>query len=156
MKTKGKLGIVGALIVIVIASLSVFTVDQTKQAIVIQLGKPLEGIYGPGLHFKVPFFQQVIEFERRILVYDATPTEILTQDKKNLVVDNYTKWVIADPLKFYTTVRNENGAQSRLDDIVYAQLRVELGQHDLSDIVSKTRGEIMTTVAKKTADRAKK
>jgi len=88
-------------------------------------------------------------------VYDATPTEILTQDKKNLVVDNYTKWAIVDPLKFYTTVRNENGAQSRLDDIVYAQLRVELGQHDLSDIVSTTRGEIMTTVAKKSADRAK-
>lgn len=155
MKTKGKLGIIAALIVIVVVSLSVFTVDQTKQAIVIQLGKPLEGIYGPGLHLKVPFIQQVMQFEKRILVYDATPTEILTRDKKNLVVDNYTKWSIKDPLKFYTTVRNENGAQSRLDDIVYAQLRVELGQHDLSDIVSTTRGAIMTKVTQESAVRAK-
>jgi len=155
MNIKGKIGIVIGLIVIFIASLSLFTVDQTQQAIVIQLGKPLGGIYGPGLHFKVPFIQQVIQFEKRILVYDATSTEILTKDKKNLVVDNYTKWSIADPLKFYTTVRNENGAQSRLDDIVYAQLRVELGQHDLSDIVSTTRGDIMTKVTKESAVRAK-
>jgi len=155
MNIKGKLGIVAGLIVIFIASLSVFAVDQTQQAIVIQLGKPLGGIYGPGLHFKVPFIQQVIQFEKRILVYDATSTEILTKDKKNLVVDNYTKWSIVDPLKFYTTVRNENGAQSRLDDIVYAQLRVELGQHDLSDIVSTTRGDIMTKVTKESAVRAK-
>ena len=155
MKIKGKIGIIVGLIIIFVASLSVFTVDQTQQAIVIQLGKPLKGIYGPGLHFKVPFIQQVIQFEGRILVYDATPTEILTKDKKNLVVDNYTKWSIADPLKFYTTVRNENGAQSRLDDIVYAQLRVELGQHDLSDIVSTTRGDIMTKVSKEAAVRAK-
>lgn len=155
MKTKGKLGIIAALIVIFVASLAVFTVDQTQQAIVIQLGKPLAGTYGPGLHFKVPFIQQVVQFERRILVYDATPTEILTRDKKNLVVDNYTKWAIVDPLRFYTTVRNENGAQSRLDDIVYAQLRVELGQHDLSDIVSTTRDIIMTKVTKKSAERAK-
>jgi len=155
MKIKGKIGIIVGLIIIFVASLSVFTVDQTQQAIVIQLGKPLGGIYGPGLHFKVPFIQQVIQFEGRILVYDATPTEILTKDKKNLVVDNYTKWSIADPLKFYTTVRNENGAQSRLDDIVYAQLRVELGQHDLSDIVSTTRGDIMAKVSKEAAVRAK-
>jgi len=155
MKTKGKLGIIAALIVIFVASLAVFTVDQTQQAIVIQLGKPLAGTYGPGLHFKVPFIQQVVQFERRILVYDATPTEILTKDKKNLVVDNYTKWYIEDPLRFYTTVKNENGAQSRLDDIVYAQLRVELGQHDLSDIVSSTRDFIMTKVTKKAAERAK-
>jgi len=155
MKTKGKLGIIAALIVIFVASLAVFTVDQTQQAIVIQLGKPLAGTYGPGLHFKVPFIQQVVQFERRILVYDATPTEILTKDKKNLVVDNYTKWYIEDPLRFYTTVKNENGAQSRLDDIVYAQLRVELGQHDLSDIVSSTRDFIMTKVTKKAVERAK-
>ena len=155
MKIKGKIGIIAGLIVIFVASLSVFTVDQTQQAIVIQLGKPLSGIYGPGLHFKVPFIQQVVQFERRILVYDATSTEILTKDKKNLVVDNYTKWTIVDPLRFYTTVINENGAQSRLDDIVYAQLRVELGQHDLSDVVSTTRGDIMTKVAKKAAERAK-
>ena len=154
MKLKGKIGVIAGLIVIFVVSLSLFTVDQTQQAIVIQLGKPLEGIYGPGLHFKVPFIQQVMTFEKRILVYDASPTEILTKDKKNLVVDNYTKWAITNPLRFYTTVRNENGAQARLDDIVYAGLRVELGQHNLSDIVSETRDALMMKVTEKSAKRA--
>jgi len=135
------------------AAQSLFVVDQTQQAIVIQLGKPIEGISAPGLHLKIPFIQRVIYFEKRILVYDAAPTEILTKDKKNLVVDNYTKWKIVNPLKFYKTVKNVMGAQARLDDIVYAQLRVELGQHNLSDIVSKSRSEIMATVTKKSAGR---
>jgi membrane protease subunit HflC len=97
----------------------------------------------------------VVYFENRVLVYDAAPTEILTRDKKNLVVDNYAKWIITDPLMFYKTVKNITGAQSRLDDIVYAQLRVELGRHDLSDIVSKSRDEIMSTVTKESSKRVK-
>jgi len=152
---KTKLTIIILFLVVFVVSLSIFTVDQTQQAIVIQLGKPLEGIKGPGLHVKVPFIQQVINFESRILVYDAAPTEILTQDKKNLVVDNYAKWKIIEPLKFYKTVKNEMGAQSRLDDIVYAQLRVELGKHTLEDTVSMTRDEIMNTVTKKSNELAK-
>jgi len=155
MNMKGKIWIIVAFLVVLAMSLSLFTVEQTEQAIVIQLGKPFGGINEPGLHLKIPFVQEVVYFEKRILVYDASPTEILTRDKKNLVVDNYTKWKIADPLKFYTTVKNERGAQARLDDIVYAQLRVELGKHNLSSIVSKTRSEIMETVTKKSADRAK-
>lgn len=152
MKKKGTLVIIVLFIIALAASQSLFTVDQTQQAIVIQLGKPIEGISAPGLHLKIPFIQRVKYFERRILVYDAAPTEILTKDKKNLVVDNYTKWKIVNPLKFYKTVKNAMGAQSRLDDIVYAQLRVELGQHDLSNIVSKSRNEIMATVTEKSAE----
>lgn len=155
MNMKGKIWIIVAFLVILAMSLSLFTVEQTEQAIVIQLGKPFGGINEPGLHMKIPFIQEVVYFEKRILVYDASPTEILTRDKKNLVVDNYTKWKIIDPLRFYTTVKNENGAQARLDDIVYAQLRVELGQHDLSNIVSKNRSEIMETVTRKSAERGK-
>lgn len=152
---KTKLTIIILFLVVFLVSLTIFTVDQTQQAIVIQLGKPLEGIKGPGLHFKVPFIQQVINFETRILVYDAAPTEILTQDKKNLVVDNYAKWKITEPLKFYKTVKNVSGAQSRLDDIVYAQLRVELGKHTLEDTVSMTRNAIMDIVTKKSNELAK-
>jgi membrane protease subunit HflC len=155
MKNKGFIGLIIVFVVAVLASQSLFTVDQTQQSIVIELGKPIEGVQAPGLHFKRPFIQQVEYFENRILLYDAAPTEILTKDKKNLVVDNYTKWRIINPLTFFKTVRNEVGAQSRLDDIVYAQLRVELGQHDLSDIVSTTRNEIMAIVTKKSSDRAK-
>jgi membrane protease subunit HflC len=155
MKIKGKIWIIVAFLIVLAMSLSLFTVEQTEQAIVIQLGKPFGGINEPGLHMKIPFIQEVVYFEKRILVYDASPTEILTRDKKNLVVDNYTKWKITDPLRFYTTVKNERGAQARLDDIVYAQLRVELGQHNLSSIVSKTRSEIMETVTRKSAERGK-
>jgi len=155
MKKKGTLLLTIFFVVALGVSISVFTVDQTQQAIVIMLGKPMEGIFGPGLHFKIPFVQQVVYFENRILVYDAAPNEILTQDKKNLVVDNYTKWKITNPLKFYKTVKNIMGAQSRLDDIVYAQLRVELGRHDLSDIVSTTRTDIMSIVSKKADERSK-
>jgi len=151
---KAKLTIIILFLCVFVVSLSVFTVDQTKQAIVIQLGKPLEGVKGPGLHFKVPFIQQVVFFESRILVYDAAPTEILTEDKKNLVVDNYAKWKITQPLMFYKTVKNELGAQSRLDDIVYAQLRVELGKHTLEDTVSITRDDIMNIVTKRSNELA--
>lgn len=149
MRKTGAFGIIVVLVIIVVVSSAVYTVDQTKQAIVIQMGKPVGGISGPGLHFKIPFVQQVVFFERRILLYDAPPAEILTKDKKNLVVDNYTKWRIVDPLRFYKTVKGEPGAQSRLDDIVYAQLRVELGRHELGDIVSKTRNKIMQIVTSK-------
>jgi len=126
-----------------------FTVDQTEQAFLLQLGKPVGGILGPGLHFKIPFLQQVMHFEQRILAYDAAPAEILTKDKKNLVVDNYSKWQITDPLKFYQTVKTIEGAQSRLDDIIYAQLRVELGVHTLTEVVSEKRSELMKKVTQK-------
>ncbi len=154
MKKAESLGLIVALVAVMVVSLSVYTVDQTKQAIVIQLGKPVGGVSVPGLHFKIPFIQRVVFFESRILVYDAPPAEILTKDKKNLVVDNYTKWKIVDPLKFYKTVKSEMGAQSRLDDIVYAQLRVELGKHDLVDIVSITRDEVMKIVSDKSDSHA--
>jgi len=154
---KGKSFFVTILLLIgaLLLSQSLFTVDQTEQAIVIQLGKPLEGISVPGLHFKIPFIQEVILFDKRILLYDAEPTEILTKDKKNLLVDNYAKWRIREPLTFYKTLKNETGAQLRLDDIVYAQLRVELGRHTMEDIVSTTRNDIMTIVTKKSDELAK-
>ncbi|MCD6293265.1 MAG: protease modulator HflC [Deltaproteobacteria bacterium] len=138
------------LIVLVVAAVLIFNaffiVDQTQQALVLQLGKPVKVIKEPGLAFKIPFLQQVTYFDRRLLHYDAAPAEIITSDKKNLVIDNYSKWKIVDPLKFFKSVRAESGAQSRLDDIIYSQLRVELGKETLIDIVSKVREEIMHTV----------
>ena len=123
-----------------------FTVDQTQKAILLQLGKPVKEINNPGLHFKIPFIQNVIFFDNRVLEYDSAPAEILTQDKKNLVVDNYAKWKIKSPLKFYETVKNYYGAQERLDDIIYSELRVVLGKHTLQEIVSLKRSEIMTFI----------
>jgi membrane protease subunit HflC len=128
---------------------SVYIVDQTQRAIVLQLGKPVGDSQGPGLHFKIPFVQNVIFFDHRILEYDAQPAEILTKDKKNLVVDNYSRWRISDPLLFYRTVHNIEGGRSRLDDIIYAELRVSLGRFTLTEIVSSDRAEIMTQVTEK-------
>jgi len=128
---------------------SVYTVDQTQRAIVLQLGKPVGDSKGPGLHFKIPFVQNVIFFDNRILEYDAPPAEILTKDKKNLVVDNYSRWRISDPLLFYRTVHNIEGGRSRLDDIIYAELRVSLGRFTLTEIVSSDRAEIMSQVTEK-------
>ena len=141
-----KLGLVVLVIVAVFIFNGLFVVDQTQQALVIQLGKPIKVVKEPGLAFKIPFLQQVTYFDRRLLHYDAAPAEIITSDKKNLVIDNYSKWTIVDPLKFFQSVRTEAGAQSRLDDIIYSQLRVELGKETLIDIVSKVREEIMHTV----------
>ena len=150
----------GPLVIVVVAILIVlnsafFTVDETKQAIILQLGKPVSGVKGPGLHFKIPFLQEVQFFESRYLDYDASPAEILTEDKKNLVVDNYAKWKIVDPLKFYRTVRNVSGALSRLDDIIFAELRVELGRHLMANIISQKRADIMAVVTERSDQQAR-
>ncbi len=141
-----------ALVIVAVALFFVvnafFIVDQTEQALVLQLGKPVRVIKEPGLNMKIPFLQQVVSFDRRLLHYDAAPAEIITKDKKNLVIDNYSKWQIIDPLKFYQSVRTEAGAQSRLDDIIYSELRMELGKETLNDIVSKVRERIMLTVTR--------
>ncbi|WP_319777440.1 protease modulator HflC [Maridesulfovibrio sp.] len=125
---------------------SAYIVKQTEKAIVLQLGKPKSGPMGPGLHFKLPFVQNVIYFDSRLLEYDARPAEILTKDKKNMVVDNYSKWRISDPLQFYRTVRSIPRAQARLDDIIYAELRVALGRYTLIEIISSDRTSIMEEV----------
>lgn len=131
-----------------------FIVDQTQSAIIIQLGKPVRTITAPGLQMKIPFIQDVVYFDNRILNYDADPKEIITRDKKSLVVDNFAKWRILDPLKVYQSVRDEKGAQLRLDDIIYSELRVDLGTKDLIEIVSGVRTEIMQIVTKASTEKA--
>ncbi|WP_457572076.1 protease modulator HflC [Desulfovulcanus sp.] len=136
-------------LLLLVASQCLFIVDQTQRAIVLQLGKPVGSDLGPGLHFKLPFVQNVIYFDHRVLEYDAPPAEILTKDKKNLVVDNYSRWRIKDPLTFYRSVRTISSGLSRLDDIIYAELRVALGQYLLTEVVSSKRSQIMSQVTEK-------
>ena len=151
---KGTLLIVLIVAILILANLSLFIVDETKQAIVLQFGKPIRTISEPGLSWKIPFIQNVVFFEDRLLVYDAAPTEIITKDKKTLIVDNYARWRIIDPLKFLQTVRDLNGAQARLDDIVYSELRVDLGLFDMSEIVSERREGIMKRVTEISNEKA--
>jgi membrane protease subunit HflC len=151
---KGTLLIILIVAILFLANLSLFIVDETKQAIVLQFGKPIRAIKDPGLNWKLPFVQNVVFFEDRLLVYDAAPTEIITKDKKTLIVDNYARWKIIDPLKFLQTVRDLNGAQARLDDIIYSELRVDLGLFDMSEIVSERREGIMKRVTEISNEKA--
>ncbi|MHC4325355.1 MAG: protease modulator HflC, partial [Planctomycetota bacterium] len=152
--------LISAIVIIVILAgvlaASLFTVDETEQAIVFQLGKFVKEVKQPGLHFKIPLIQTAHKFEARVLEYDAAEKPIITQDKKHLDIDNYARWKITDPLKFYQTVETEFGAQGRLDDIVFSELREELARHTLTEIVSVNRSQIMDKVAEqcdqKTAD----
>ena len=140
--------IIGGVIAIVILSSSMFTVHMTQNAVVLELSKPKEIITEPGLYFKLPFIQKVRYFSKQLLDNDSNPTEVITKDKKNLLVDNFTMFRIVDPLKFLETVRGERSARARLDDIIYSELRVEIGTHDLHDVVTETRDSIMAKVTK--------
>lgn len=128
-----------------------FTVNEIQYAIVFQFGKSQNVVTEPGLYFKIPLIQNVSYFDSRILEYDAAPKPVVTQDKKTLIVDNFARWKIDDPLQFFKSVRNEGIAVSRIDDIIYSILREELGKHDLIEIVNYNRSEIMATVTEKSA-----
>ncbi|MEE9240242.1 MAG: protease modulator HflC, partial [bacterium] len=105
-------------------------------------------------NLRTPFIEQLTFFDKRLLEYDSNPTEIITQDKKTLVVDNFSRWRIIDPLMFLRTVRDEVGAQARLDDIIYSELRLELGRKDLVDIVAHDRAELMDQVTRESNQKA--
>ena len=137
--------------VIILLQQSLFIVQQTQQALVIQLGHPLDKVYRPGLHMKLPFIQNVVYFDARILDYDARPAEALTSDLKSMVLDNYARWKIVDPLRFYRTMRTEANAQARLDAVIYSQIRAHIGRHTLTEVVNDKRTAIMDSVTEKTS-----
>ena len=137
--------LIGLIIILVlIGSQSIFIVNQTEKALVIQLGDPVDKVFGPGLHFKIPLIQTVVRFDARVLDYEARAAEALTSDKKAIVLDNYARWRIIDPLQFYRSVRTIPGAQARLDDVVYSQLRAQ--------VVSSKRSGIMADVTRRASD----
>ena len=136
-------------ILAVVGFSSIFIVDETQQVVILQLGKPGKTVTEPGLNVKLPFpFQEKITFDDRLLEYDSPPEEILSKDKKSLIVDNYVRWKIVDPLQFLKTVQAIPTAKSRMDDIVYSELRRELGTHDMVEIITENREEIMDIVTR--------
>tara|TARA_B100000427_G_scaffold249061_1_gene212191 strand:+ start:864 stop:1709 length:846 start_codon:yes stop_codon:yes gene_type:complete len=122
-------------------------VDETEQIVILQFGKPVRTLKNPGLNWKLPApFQTSNSFEKRLLEYDVPPEEILSRDKKSLIIDNYVRWRITDPLLFLQTVAAIPTAKTRLDDIVYSELRQELGTHDMVEIITENRELIMDKV----------
>jgi membrane protease subunit HflC len=134
-------------VIVLLGLTSVFIVNETEQVVIPQFGKPVRTIVAPGLYMKVPFpIQEKMVFDDRLLEYDSPPEEILSRDKKSLIVDNYVRYRIVDPLQFLKTVQAIPIALSRMDDIVYSELRRELGTHDMAEIITQNREEIMQTV----------
>jgi membrane protease subunit HflC len=116
--------------------LSAFTVDQTEQAIVTQFGRPVrDPINQPGLHFKLPFVQQVTRFDKRYLAWDGPMVEMSTKDKTYLQVDTFARWRITDPMKYFLRLRDERSAQSRLEDILGSETRTAIAKHELIEVV---------------------
>ncbi|HMB30803.1 MAG TPA: protease modulator HflC [Desulfohalobiaceae bacterium] len=140
--------VVVVILLLILVGQSFYTVDQTERAMVLQMGKPVAISLNPGLHFKLPFLQNVIKYDIRVQEYDVEPEEILTKDKKNLVVDNYCRWRIEDLLGFYRSVRNFSSAVDRIDDVVYGEIRELLGKNTLNEIVTSKRVQIMQEVTK--------
>ncbi|MCD5402135.1 protease modulator HflC, partial [candidate division NPL-UPA2 bacterium] len=137
-----------AVVILVVVSQALFTVDEREQVIIIQLGEYIRSIDEPGLHFRLPFIQSVQRLERRVLLSDVPATEFLTLDKERLVIDSYTRWRIIDPHLFFKAVRDERGAKLRIDGIVISKLREQLAEHVLWDIIGPQREPIMETVAR--------
>ena len=135
--------------------ISAYTIDETEQGIILEFGRPVGGsITNPGLHFKFPW-RQLVKLEKRILEYDVEAREILSLDKRRIVVDNYARWKISDPLQFYKSVRTINGGLNRIDPIIYSELRVELGKHNLTEIVDNRREAIMEIVTNEARQKLK-
>lgn len=137
-----------AFIILFFSNTFFFIVDETNQVVLTRFGKNIRTVTKPGLYIKTPFIDLTHYFDKRILDYDSSPKEILTADKKNMVIDNFAKWRIVEPLKFYESVGNEYQAQLRLDDIIYSVLRERLGNYTLDQIVSPKRVAIMKEVTK--------
>ncbi len=138
--------IVALLIVTFLVGSSVYTVSEVNQAIITQFGEPVgEPVTEPGLHFKLPFVQRANMFEKRFLEWDGFPNQVPTRDRRFIWVDTYARWRITDPLLFFQRLRDERGAQSRLDDILDGETRNAVARHDLIEIVRSSNREPLDT-----------
>lgn len=122
---------------------SVFFVDQGEQALVLQFGRPMGGaITEPGVHFKTPFIQEVRRYDKRLLSWDGDPNQIPTRGREFISIDTTARWRIVDPLRFLMSVRDENGAQARLDDIIDSSVRDNISSTELTEIVRSRDWEV--------------
>jgi len=148
--------IVPAIVVVgVILFQSLFIVKETNQAIVLQFGDPKKIITEAGLNFKLPFIQNVVFLDRRVLNLDNPPEEVIASDQKRLIIDAITRFQIVDPLKFYISVGNERVARSRLSTIINSRIRGVLGTQDLATLLSTERTKQMTIIRNDVNEEAK-
>ena len=143
-------------VVAVVAFFSIFIVKEVNQAIVLQFGDPKKIITKPGLNFKLPFIQNVVFLDKRILNLDAPPEEVIASDQKRLIVDAFARIQIVDPLKFYISVGNERVARSRLSTIINSRIRSVLGRQRLQTLLSEDRTKQMALIQEGVNNEAEK
>ena len=153
---KKSTGIILGLVVFatIIVYNSLFFVEQRVQTLVLQFGEPVRVIQEPGLNFKIPLAQNIVRFDKRILLFDNNSEEIIAADKKRLIVDAFVRYKIVDPLKFYQTVRYEAALNNRLGSVVNNSLRAVLGRVPLKAVISDRRELLMQEVSGLVANRA--
>ncbi|MBM3631220.1 MAG: protease modulator HflC [Alphaproteobacteria bacterium] len=134
------------ILIFILSFFSIFIVKEVNQAIVLQFGDPKRIILNPGLNFKIPFIQNVVLIDKRILNLDSPPEEVIASDQKRLIVDAIARFKIVDPLKFYISVGNERVARSRLATIINSRIRNVLGQQELQTLLSKDRTKQMAII----------
>ena len=144
------------LVIAVVAFFSIFIVKEINQAIVLQFGDPKRIILKPGLNFKIPFIQNVVFLDKRILNLDTPPEEVIASDQKRLIVDAFARFQIVDPLKFYISVGNERVARSRLSTIINSRIRNVLGTQRLQTLLSEDRTKQMSLIQEGVNNEAEK
>ncbi len=140
------IGIIIAFIVFLTLSGSMFIVNQTQQAIVLQFGDPRQTYVEPGLKFKIPFINDVVYYDRRVLNLDPQPEEMILSDQKRIIVDAFARYRIKDPLRFFQTVRNEATFADRFGRILNASVRGVIAKYSLNSLLSSDRNNIMNTI----------
>ena len=143
------------IVLAVTAFFSIFIVKEINQAIVLQFGDPKKIILKPGINFKLPFIQNVVYLDKRILNLDTPPEEVIASDQKRLIVDAFARFQIIDPLKFYISVGNERVARSRLSTIINSRIRNVLGQQELQTLLSQDRTKQMSLIQEGVNNEAK-
>lgn len=128
-----------------------FTIDETEQAVVLRFGEIRNSITEPGLYFKTPFVDTVRKFDKRLQIYDVDTERIYSRDKKTILMDTYALWKIVDPQKFIETMKSEQIALTRIDDVVYSNVRNAFGKLDFEDIISGQRTDVLDEITKLSA-----
>jgi modulator of FtsH protease HflC len=146
--------LIAAVIVIIVARMSVFTVDQRDYALKFQFGEIVKADYKPGLHFKVPFVQNVTRYPNRIMNFEHQEEKFLTGEKKNLIVDYFVTWRVVEPAQYYRSVRGDkNLAEDRLSAIVKEGIKAAISQRTVQEVVSAERAELMEEMLKVAKER---
>ena len=149
--------VIAVVVFLLLLGQTVFLITEGEQALVFQLGKHERTIREPGLYYKVPFLQEVKTFMNKVLSADArSADEYMTLDKKRLIVDTVSRWKIENPLLFYQAVRDYQGASLKLNSIIFASLRQEIGNHNFRDFIREKREYIMRQVTQGTAEQARR